>query len=333
MLHFLSILVIFVVKMFKKVISLVLTLLFLASASLLAVHQFAPVQLMHAGMRLGERVAGVQTHEVTVGDVRYAYYDNHLNDKPVLLLAHGFTSNKKAWLSLALRLKGQYRIIAPDLLGHGQSSKAVSFNYQASNQAKYLAQFVEAIELPKHHVLGFSMGGQIAGIYASQHPSKVLSLTLVDNAGIENAKMSPVLQRVLADETDIPIIMHTPEDADEFFAYLMHTPPKALTQKLKRAYASTLIGDADLYTKIFNDFVGKGLEPLPPYLSKNKVPTQVFWGKYDQIVDVSSADTMKKVMPPNTEFYIFEKSGHVPHVEEPALFIQRLTHFLDKHHS
>lgn len=319
--------------MFKKAVSLLLTLLFFMSATLLAVHQFAPVQLIHFAVHSGERLARMQTHEVTVGDVTYSYYDNHIEDKPVLLLAHGFTSNKKAWLSLAVRLKGQYRIIAPDLLGHGNSSKGKNFNYQASNQAKYLAEFTKAIKLPKHHVLGFSMGGQIAGIYASQYHSNVHSLTLVDNAGIENAEMSPVLKRVLADNTDIPIIMKKPEDADEFFSYLMHKPPKALTTKIKHAYASLLVDDADLYTKIFNDFVSEGLESLLPYLFANKVPTQVFWGKHDDIVDASSADAMKKIMPPTTEFYMFEQSGHVPHVEQPNLFVERLVRFINKHHS
>lgn len=301
------------------------------SATLLAVHQFAPVHLIHTAMNVGERLAGMQTHEVKVGDVTYSYYDNHVKDKPVLLLTHGFTSNKQSWLSLALRLKGQYRIIAPDLLGHGDSSKSMDFNYQASNQAKYLSAFTDAIKLPKHHVLGFSMGGQIAGMYASQNPTKVHSLTLVDNAGIEEATMSPVLKRVMADDTDIPIIMETPEDADEFFSYLMHNPPKVLTQKIKRAYSRTVVDDSALYTKIFHDFVLEGLEPLPPYLRALKVPTQVFWGQHDAIVDISSADTMKKVMPRDTMFYVFETSGHVPHLEQPQLFIQRLTTFLDAH--
>lgn len=317
--------------MFKKAVSLLLTLVFLMSAGLLAVHQFAPVWLIHASMNVGERLAGMQTHEVTVGDVRYSYYDNHVKNKPVLLLAHGFTSNKKAWLSVALRLKGQYRIIAPDLLGHGDSSQSMDFNYQTSNQAKYLSAFTDAIKLPKHHVLGFSMGGQIAGMYASQQPTKVHSLTLVDNAGIDDATMSPVLKRVLADNTDIPIIIKKPEDADVFFAYLMHKPPNALTTNIKHAYGRLVMNDAPLYTKIFNDFVLEGLEPLSEYLRTLQVPTQVFWGQYDAIVDISSVDVMKKVMPTHTQFYVFKTSGHVPHVEQAQLFIQRLTAFLNEH--
>lgn len=99
-------------------------------------------------------------------------------------MIHGFTANKDNWLQMSLFLKKKYRIIALDLLGHGESDSPLDADYSIEAQVKRGHLFVTNTQLTSFHILGSSMGGQIAATYAALFPTEILSVTLFDNAGI-----------------------------------------------------------------------------------------------------------------------------------------------------
>lgn len=100
-----------------------------------------------------------------------------------LLLLHGGGLTARSWQRVSASLIADYCCIAPDLLGHGDSTWSEDGEYSIAEYAKDIAELVEALELPPLPVVGHSLGGLIATAFASRstHPTAVV---LVD-VGLE----------------------------------------------------------------------------------------------------------------------------------------------------
>ena len=136
---------------------------------------------------------GFAEYRLTLADqVEMAYIDNGGGeDQPPLVLLHGIFDNKATWFRLAARLPG-HRIIAPDLIGHGHSSKPTFAahpaheRYSPDMQAGYLAAFIAALDLDDAILVGNSLGGGLALRLYLDFPAlaaKVRGLVLIDAAG------------------------------------------------------------------------------------------------------------------------------------------------------
>jgi 3-oxoadipate enol-lactonase len=97
---------------------------------------------------------------------------------PALLLVHGLLSTGEAFRLLAPVLGQRYRLIAPDLRGHGQSRHLPGPD-EAERLAADLLPTLDALGLETVHVLGYSHGGASAQVFARTHPDRVRSLILV----------------------------------------------------------------------------------------------------------------------------------------------------------
>ena len=111
---------------------------------------------------------GFAEYRLALADqVEMAYIDNGGGDHPPLVLLHGVFDNKATWFRLAARLAAR-RLIAPDLIGHGHSSKPTFAarpeheRYSPDMQVGYLAAFIAALDLDDVILLGNSLGGGLA---------------------------------------------------------------------------------------------------------------------------------------------------------------------------
>ena len=100
------------------------------------------------------------------------------NSQPLLLL-HGLADSAMVWSSLGAYLADRYHIVAPDLRGHGESSKPDS-GYDSSAIIADLKTLMAHLGWEKAHILGHSWGGKLAAIWATQNPQLFASLILVD---------------------------------------------------------------------------------------------------------------------------------------------------------
>ena len=98
--------------------------------------------------------------------------------KPLLLL-HGLADCGVIWSSLGEHLADQYHIVAPDLRGHGESSKPES-GYSSEDIIADLETLMTHLGWKQAHILGHSWGGKLATIWASKNSQRFASLTLVD---------------------------------------------------------------------------------------------------------------------------------------------------------
>jgi len=119
---------------------------------------------------------------IELGDLTM-HYTRTGGDKPVLVLAHGFSDSGMCWLPVVEQLEGQYDVILPDARGHGLSSRVSPG--QNLDRAADLAALIRALKLEKPVVGGHSMGGITASRIGSDYPELARALILEDPAWFE----------------------------------------------------------------------------------------------------------------------------------------------------
>lgn len=117
--------------------------------------------------------------DVNLGDMSM-HYTRTGGDKPVLVLAHGFSDNGLCWLPVVQLLSEQYDVVLPDARGHGLSSRVEAG--QLINRPRDLAAFITALNLDRPIVGGHSMGGITASVLGAHHPELARALILEDPA-------------------------------------------------------------------------------------------------------------------------------------------------------
>jgi pimeloyl-ACP methyl ester carboxylesterase len=165
------------------------------------------------------------------------------------------------------------------------------------------------------------MGGHLAALYTHRYPQEVMSLSLMNNAGV-TALVETDLQRSLAQGKN-PLIVESVEDFDLLLSFAAHKKP-FIPWPVKGVFARRAIDNAESNLAIFESYNtdrDAGLEPLLEDIEK---PVQIIWGEFDRILDVSSIDVMRPLLP-QAEVTIMKDTGHIPMLERPA---ETATHYL-----
>src|ERR1700754_3808915 len=113
-------------------------------------------------------------------------------DGPPVVLIHGMVNSSKHWEQVALRLAERYTVVAPDLLGHGDSA-AVRGDYSLGAHACSIRDLLTTIGIERATVVGHSLGGGIAMQFFYQFPQRVERLALISSGGL-GRDVSPMLR-------------------------------------------------------------------------------------------------------------------------------------------
>lgn len=111
-------------------------------------------------------------------ELELSYLEWHQGKEPLILL-HGLADSAWVWASLGDYLADSHHIVAPDLRGHGESSKPET-SYSSKEIVADLEALMNSLGWKNAHVLGHSWGAKIAAIWASNRPERFRSLILVD---------------------------------------------------------------------------------------------------------------------------------------------------------
>lgn len=288
--------------------------LYLSPSALLATAQFVERQL-----------AGLTAKQVQVGDFNIHYYEAGPKDAETILMVHGFGADKDNWLRFAKPLTGRYHVIALDLPGFGDSSKPVDASYDVGTQTERLAAFAKQIGAHKLHLIGNSMGGHIVALYAARHPEQVLSVALLDNAGVTAPQQSELFKRLERGEPN-PLLVNNADDFSNMLNFVFVEQP-AIPASLKQHFAEQSIANHPLNEKIFAQLRERYV-PLEPELPKIQAPTLLLWGDQDRALDISSIEVMKPLLKKPT-VVIMKNCGHVPMIERPEETAAHYQAFLD----
>lgn len=130
-----------------------------------------------------EHFSALKQTVVLPNGLRLAYVEMGDPDGVPILLLHGFTDSARSWSLTAPYLATGFRVIAPDLRGHGHSDQPEGC-YTIPEMANDVRFLIEALDLAPTHVVGHSLGGRLAQAIAERWPHLVRKIVLIDRKSV-----------------------------------------------------------------------------------------------------------------------------------------------------
>jgi abhydrolase domain-containing protein 6 len=199
-------------------------------------------------------------------------------------------------------------------------------SYTVPEQAKRVIAMMKKLQLTQPvHIMGHSMGGAIAFHVAYLAPNHVKSLALMNSAGVVSPQPSELYLRNQKGEN--PLIVRNEADYQKMLDFTMSDPPyipsPVIATLTRIAIAREKIGE-----KIYQELNLKYSLNPEEVLPQIKVPTLVLWGDQDKVINVSSTEVFKRLMP-QAQVVIFDKGvGHAPQIERTKESAQAYETFL-----
>jgi triacylglycerol lipase len=275
------------------------------------------VAAVHVGSVYGQTPAPPTDKTIAVFGQTIHYFD--LGSGPVVVLVHGLGSRKEDWLPVLEPLAQKYRLLVPDQIGFGRSDKPL-LDYTVQTYVDFLNEFLRQLKVEKTSLVGESLGGWIAALYAAElgdggHLTPIEKLVLVDAAGLKQ---------------DAPIPNLNPSSL------------AAMRGVMEAVFYDTSWLNDDELRRIFTDklsvhdsftvrsFLGNPIianERLDDRLGKIKTPTLVVWGKQDKLIPIAMGERYAAGIA-GAKLVSFDKCGHVPPIEKTEEFLAAVTAFL-----
>ena len=266
---------------------------------------------------------------------RIAYLDEGPGDGDVILLLHGIAGSSETWRALMGQLSRRHRVIAPDLLGHGNSTKPRS-DYSLGAFAVLLRDFLDELGITRLTVVGHSLGGGIAMQFLYQHPSYAQRLVLIASGGLgPDVGWLLRLASLPGAEFVLPVI--APRQilpaGGRVFAWLRKAGfESARGEEMLRHYGS--LSDAETRQSFLRtlrsvvDHRGQSVSALSRLTTRTDLPALVIWGERDAIIPVKHAYDALEVRP-DARLVVLPDVGHFPHAERPVEVAALIGDFVD----
>jgi pimeloyl-ACP methyl ester carboxylesterase len=282
----------------KYVMRVFLALLALAAIVGLGFY-LRPVSYLNAWVYVQEHFVGIESHNVKVDGYRMHYLAmGPTGGSPVVLL-HGLGGRAEDWWNVAPVLaKAGFRVYMPDLLGFGRSQRPTDFSYSVRDQAAVIVSFMDALGIKQADVAGWSMGGWIAQLIASDHPERVSRLMLIDSVGLN---INP------AWDTNL-FVPTSPQELAELDALLMPHPPP-IPPFIARDYLRISRRNGWVIQRALGTMM-TAQDATDSLLPQLKMPVLIIWGSLDQIAPVDQAQIMHKLIP-QSQLELVPGCGHM----------------------
>ncbi|KAM4613200.1 monoacylglycerol lipase abhd6-A-like [Polymixia lowei] len=282
------------------------------------------------------RRLGLQVDYVSCGSYRFCYSQRGKpgGSTPSILMLHGFSAHKDMWLSVVKFLPRNQHLVCVDMPGHEGTSRTGPEDYSIEGQVTRIHQFVQGVGLSRHHfhLVGTSMGGNVAGVYAARYPSNLSGLTLICPAGLVYPVDSVFVRRLKELESSgqtesIPLIPSTPQQMEDMLKLCSYVRFK-MPQQVLQGLVDVRIPHNDFYREVFMEIVREeSRHSLQDNLHLITAPLQVIWGKHDQVVDVSGASVLQEALP-GCQVALLDNCGHSVVMERPRRTAQLIMDFL-----
>ncbi len=254
---------------------------------------------------------------------------------PVVVLIHGITSSSATWVPVMPALAEHAHVIAPDLLGHGDSDKPQA-DYSLGALASGLRDLLELLGHDRATVVGHSLGGGVAMQFAYQYHDYCERTVLVSSGGLGREVSIALRAATLPGaELVLPVIAHPyVRDAGVAVSRVLGRLPlrvRPSVAEAARGYASLADSPArSAFVDTLRAVVGPGGQRVSAnnllYLTEGR-PTLIVWGALDTLIPVAHAYSAHDAIP-GSRLEIFEQSRHFPHQDEPVRFADVMLDFL-----
>src|SRR4051794_13366034 len=271
-------------------------------------------------------------HEMALHGHRVSYRQG--GSGPALLLLHGVTNSSATWERVAPPLAEHFTLIAPDLLGHGESATPRG-DYSLGAHASGVRDVLTALGIERATVVGHSLGGGIAMQFAYQFPERCERLVLVSSGGL-GREVHPLLRAAALPGADLVLPALTSAGLIGLgrgvggLLRMVRLSPGEDIEVLARGFASL---DNAGSRQAFLQTVRSVIEPSGQRVSAQDrltlaalLPTLIVWGERDSIIPVAHGAAAHHAMP-GSRFEVFPDAGHMPHDADPERFAALLIEF------
>jgi pimeloyl-ACP methyl ester carboxylesterase len=257
---------------------------------------------------------------------------------PALLLIHGVGDDSTAWEPVHAKLAQRFTVIAPDLLGHGESDKPRA-DYSLPAFANGMRDLLTVLGIDRVTVVGHSFGGGVAMQFAYQYPQLVERLVLVSTGGVAKDVSVALRAAAMPMGSEALAILRVPgvlpavrlfgraigtvlgstkfgRDAADVVGLLEGFQDPHALSAFARTLRSVVDGRGQFVTMLDRSYL------------MQSVPMQLIWGDEDLIIPVSHARMAHAAMP-GSRLEIFEDSGHMPFHDHPDRFVEVVERFID----
>jgi pimeloyl-ACP methyl ester carboxylesterase len=255
---------------------------------------------------------------------------------PAVVLVHGLAGSSTTWkYVMPVLAENGYTVIAPDLLGHGQSAKPRG-DYSLGAYASGIRDLMVALDVEKASFVGHSLGGGVAMQLAYQFPERCERLALVCSGGL-GQEVTPFLRAVSlpGSELVLPLILapwfrERAENVGAVFHKVGWRPGSTFSE-VWRSYTTLTTREGQLAfihtVRSVIDIAGQRVSARDRLYLAAAVPTLIVWGDQDRVIPVEHAYAAKELMP-GSRLEILPGAGHFLPFEQPDWFNRILGDFL-----
>ena len=280
-----------------------------------------------------------QKRVIAVGDARVAYYEE--GEGQPLLLLHGCPFSSFIWRRVIPGLSAQYRCLAPDLLGLGDTETPRDADLSLPAQARMVVGVLDALGIDRAHVVGHDHGAAVAQLVAAEHAGRVNRLVLSNAEAYDNWPSAE--ERPFVRATQLPVLgtlllwLWSRKQllrATLISGKAVHDA-SVLTRELLDGYARSNLGDRLRRAKT-KRFLREQLDPannrvttdLLPGLRRFDHPTLLIWARDDPHFGPKWAERLARDIPGFVRLELLPDTGHLLMEERPDQFAELVAQFL-----
>jgi pimeloyl-ACP methyl ester carboxylesterase len=274
----------------------------------------------------------IEHKSIDIHGERLAYYDEGQGE--AILLVHGMAGSSHTWREILPRLAKNYRVIAPDLLGHGQSAKPRT-DYSLGAFAVGLRDLLDELGVDSATVVGHSLGGGIAMQFLYQHPDYCRRLILISSGGL-GQDVGWILRLLSAPGAELVMPVIAPKfvlrAGDSVKSWLssmgLRSPRGAEIWSSYSSFSDAQTRESFLRTlRSVVDYRGQSVSALNRLQLKADLPTLAIWGSDDTIIPVDHAYAALEARP-DCRLEVLPDVGHFAHVEAPTQVVDLIDDFI-----
>jgi 3-oxoadipate enol-lactonase len=260
--------------------------------------------------------------QIKSGDAEIAY--RVLGDGPPVVLLHPFPANHEFWLPVAEALSTRYRVVLPDLRGHGDSGVGEGPATMEKHAAD-IARVMDDAEISRCPLVGVSIGGYVLFEFWRRHRGRVTALGLCNTkAPADSAEARAGRLQAANDVIE--------RGTEPFFESMI---PKLLGKTTREARPDLVKGALRMMRKMSPEdvaLVQRGMAERPDSVDTLKsinVPTLVVTGDEDVLTGLNEAELMRQHIS-GSQLRVIAKAGHYSPWEQPVEAGRLLRQFLER---
>ena len=225
-----------------------------------------------------------------------------VGEGPVVVVLHGLFGALSNFKDVLDHFQSNYRVVIPIMPLY----TLPVLNTNVKSLMKHIRDFIEYKGFDKVNLLGNSLGGHVALVYAAKYPEKVDTLTLTGSSGLYENTMGQSYPR----KGNIDYVR-------ERVQYTFYDPKTATDELVDECFA--IVNDRMKTLKILSLAKSAIRHNMAEDLPNMKMDTCLIWGKQDNITPPEVGEEFNKLMP-NSELFWMDKCGHAPMMEKPEEF-------------